>query len=214
MLLNLFAFSRSPSAQTLPPEIRAAGDALVTDHNAELLSLASRANGAGGARVIMVDLHRLMEATAAQPDLYGFTMIDRPCLPDNHPPECVSPSDARQRLFWDGSHLSSAGQALVYEAVSGTRHAQAEVLIAAAAELGIPRVRDHALAVALARRIASGAALPNQYFDCAARAAPHSPGGGACGSAGHVWGVCASISALNSGMPKVATVSLSGPKIS
>jgi type III secretion protein U len=50
------------------------------------------------------------------------------------------------------------------------RGPRAEILIAAAAELGIPRARDHALASALARRVAPGSPLPNQYFDRTARA--------------------------------------------
>jgi outer membrane lipase/esterase len=144
-LLNLFAFSRTPSSQALLPEVQAAGDALVAEHNAELLSLAARANGAGGTRVVLVDVHRLIESIAANPAAYGFTTVDRPCLVDGASPECVSSAEARGRLFWDGTHLSSAGQELVYETIVGTRGAAIEGPRQAAvvAEAGLDLMNGH-----------------------------------------------------------------------
>ncbi|GLS46088.1 EscU/YscU/HrcU family type III secretion system export apparatus switch protein [Methylobacterium brachythecii] len=50
------------------------------------------------------------------------------------------------------------------------RGEQADVMTAAAAELGIARIQDHGLASALARKVAPGSALPNRFFDRAARA--------------------------------------------
>lgn len=47
---------------------------------------------------------------------------------------------------------------------------QADVMIEAATELGIPRAPDHGLASALAKKVAPGSPLPNRFFDRAARA--------------------------------------------
>lgn len=54
--------------------------------------------------------------------------------------------------------------------VCRAKGAGAEVMIEAAAELGIPRAPDHGLAAALAKKVAPGSALPNRFFDRAARA--------------------------------------------
>ena len=54
--------------------------------------------------------------------------------------------------------------------VCRAKGAQAEIMIEAAAELGIPRAPDHGLAASLAKKVAPGSVLPNRYFDRAARA--------------------------------------------
>lgn len=54
--------------------------------------------------------------------------------------------------------------------VCRAKGAQAEVMIEAAAELGIPRAPDHGLAASLVKTVPPGTALPNRYFDRAARA--------------------------------------------
>lgn len=54
--------------------------------------------------------------------------------------------------------------------VCRARGPQADVMVEAAVELGIPRAPDHGLASALAKKVAPGSVLPNRFFDRAARA--------------------------------------------
>ena len=63
-----------------------------------------------------------------------------------------------------------AGQGGPPVIVCRAKGAQADVMVEAAAELGIPRAPDHGLAAALAKRVPMGSPLPNRFFDRAARA--------------------------------------------
>ena len=63
-----------------------------------------------------------------------------------------------------------AGQGGPPVIVCRAKGAQADVMVEAAAELGIPRAPDHGLAAALAKRVPPGSPLPNRFFDRAARA--------------------------------------------
>ena len=62
------------------------------------------------------------------------------------------------------------GESGVPVIVCRARGAAAEIMAAAAAELGIPRAPDHGLAAALAKRSPPGSNLPNRYFERAAKA--------------------------------------------
>jgi outer membrane lipase/esterase len=126
VLLNQFELSRAPTAQFFPTDVRAAGDKMTAAHNAKLLAAASDLHGAGGRRVILVDIDRLFDDVFANPAAYGFASPGQPCLPDNGPPECATAAEADKRVFWDGTHLTSAAHALVAATVTGTRQAAIE----------------------------------------------------------------------------------------
>jgi phospholipase/lecithinase/hemolysin len=122
-VLNLFDFSLAPTTALLPGSVRVAGDAITRRHNGLLLTNAERANAALGAQhgtsVLVVDVHGLFAEIARAPKAWGFDSL-APCLPDGGAPTCTSPGSAERRLFWDGTHLTSAGHRLVAEAVRGT----------------------------------------------------------------------------------------------
>jgi outer membrane lipase/esterase len=126
VLLNQFDFSRAPTTQLFPDAVRAAGDAMTSAHNAKLLQVASDLNASSSARVILVDVERLLDDIAAHPSAYGFTNVTRPCLPDDGAPECLTTAEADKRLFWDGTHLTSAAHGLVHGAIVATRTAAVE----------------------------------------------------------------------------------------
>jgi outer membrane lipase/esterase len=127
VVLNLFGFSRAPSTQLLPVEQRRAGDAMTSAHNRELLTAVEAADNAGTGTVLLVDVHSLIDDIAARPELYGFTHISEPCLPDGEAPQCADAAAAARRVFWDGTHLTSAAHALVAQQISATRLAAEEL---------------------------------------------------------------------------------------
>jgi outer membrane lipase/esterase len=150
VLLNQFDFSRAPTVQLFPTPVRTAGDAMTTAHNVKLLDLASSLNGKAGASVVLVDIDRLFDDVYANPSRYGFVSPSRPCLPDNGPPECATDAEANKRVFWDGTHLTSAAHALVHQTIGATRHAayHAPRQAAVAAEISQSLVGAHRRALA------------------------------------------------------------------
>ncbi|GAB1479467.1 autotransporter domain-containing protein [Paracoccaceae bacterium] len=118
-VLNLFDFSLAPTTSLLPEDIRAAGDAMVAHHNAALLRQAESADAETGAQILLVDVHTLFDEITRDPAAWGFESLS-PCLPDGGAPDCTVPGSADRRVFWDGTHLTSAAQGLVAEMVQGT----------------------------------------------------------------------------------------------
>lgn len=118
-VLNLFDFSLAPTTALLPEDIRAAGDAMVARHNSALLRQAEAADAETDAQVLLVDVHALFDEIAHDPSAWGFESL-APCLPDGGAPDCTAPGSADRRVFWDGTHLTSAAQELVAGMVKGT----------------------------------------------------------------------------------------------
>lgn len=118
-VLNLFDFSLAPTTALLPEDIRAAGDAMVARHNSALLRQAEAADAETNAQVLLVDVHALFDEIARDPSAWGFESL-APCLPDGGAPDCTAPGSADARVFWDGTHLTSAAQGLVAGMVQGT----------------------------------------------------------------------------------------------
>ncbi|NKX44644.1 SGNH/GDSL hydrolase family protein [Roseicyclus persicicus] len=158
-VLNLFDFSLAPTTALLPPEVQAAGDAMVARHNAALLRQAEAADVDTGAQVLLVDVHALFDAIASDPAAWGFDTL-APCLPDGGAPDCTAPGSAERRVFWDGTHLTATAQGLVAGMVQGT--------LAAAHDL--PRLSGETTALA--------ATIADRHIDDVRRQARYGARGG------------------------------------
>ncbi len=93
--------------------------------------LATIASARPGTRILQVNIAGLFSAAIANPSAFGFANVTNQCLTTV---ACVTASQAVQNtyLFWDGVHPTTAGHALVANAVSQYLNAQDRALSAAA----------------------------------------------------------------------------------
>jgi len=125
LVLNMPDLGRTPYLLALPPQIGAffTQVSLVFDQ-------ALKASLPAGVRYF--DTFSLLSAVLANPAAYGFTNVNAACLTPLS--ICANPD---QYLFWDIVHFTTAGHALVADAV---RTALAQTVVIGGCDSGVPDV--------------------------------------------------------------------------
>ncbi len=123
VVMNLPDIGAAPAFNTSPVSQLASASAL-TFNSALASSLATVAAGRPTVNIMQVDVAALFGAVTANPGAFGFSNATQACVAVA---SCVGGTTAQQNsfVFWDGVHPTTAGHALVAQAVAATLAAPA-----------------------------------------------------------------------------------------
>jgi Ca2+-binding RTX toxin-like protein len=117
ILFNLPFSLQTPRGIALPPDERAAEDAMIAAHNAGLRKLAATYNGAGVPTTI-VDVDRLTREVRGDQETFGLKVLDIPLYTLDEddrpvPTGVTSRADPDEVAFFDSVHPSAAGHGIL-----------------------------------------------------------------------------------------------------
>lgn len=101
----------TPAVQMLGPTAIMYAEMFSQGFNAGLGGVLSGLASLPGITIISFDAYGILDSLVSDPDSFGLSVVDAPCVKPNDPPfECKAPDDF---LFWDGIHPTKAVHAIL-----------------------------------------------------------------------------------------------------
>jgi phospholipase/lecithinase/hemolysin len=101
----------TPAIRALGPQAQGVASALTQAFNNALEAQVLGPLGAGGLRIVRLDVYGKLNQIIANPADFGLTNVTSACITPNVAPfQCHTPDDF---LFWDGIHPTAAGHGII-----------------------------------------------------------------------------------------------------
>lgn len=112
MVWNTPNLSLAPAIRMLGPDIGIYAEIFSQNYNMGLDDvLGGLAAALPDITILSFDAYGILESLVLNPEEFGLSIVDEPCVKPNHPPfECKTPDDF---LFWDGVHPTKAVHAIL-----------------------------------------------------------------------------------------------------
>jgi len=138
---NLPMLDQVPFAQVLPPEQKAGLQALTLAFNSKLKTDLSQLETDLGVKIYQIDTASLFNEVQSNPAKYGFSNVGNSAIADGV-------YDGKGYLFWDDIHPTSAGHALIADAVTAQATPEpSSMILMSTAAIGMIAWRRRCLSV-------------------------------------------------------------------
>jgi phospholipase/lecithinase/hemolysin len=120
MVLNVPDPALTPVVRALPPLVQGIATQLSGAFNSGLAqTLAASSQALQGSRFLAVDANAVFGEIVTMPQAAGFADVTQPCLAFGVVENAICSTPGRH-LFWDGTHPTSQGHAVLAKAIAGS----------------------------------------------------------------------------------------------